>query len=41
MLQRSRWTCTGATSMSDFRPALGLYILTAAVSITLALNWIA
>jgi hypothetical protein len=27
--------------MSDFRPALGLYILTAAVSITLALSWIA
>jgi hypothetical protein len=40
MLQRSRWTCTGATSMSDFGPALGLYILTAAVSITLTLSWI-
>ena len=41
MLRCSRWTCTGATSMSDFGPALGLYILTAAVSITLALTWIA
>jgi len=27
--------------MSDFAPALGLYLLTAVASITLALNWIA
>lgn len=27
-------------SMSDFVPALGLYLVTAAISIILALNWV-
>jgi hypothetical protein len=31
-----RWS----DNMSDFGPALGLYLLTAAASITLALSWV-
>jgi hypothetical protein len=41
ILQCSNWTCTGETSMSEFGPALGLYVLTAAFSILIALHWVA
>jgi hypothetical protein len=40
ILQCSIWTCTGVPPMSDFGPALGLYIVTAAFSILMALNWV-